>query len=105
MNICNFGIGLILAFVYGWAITLVILAFVPFLILSGVLQTKLMTGFAGKDKKVIEEAGKLTNEAISNIRTVAILNKETHFLTSYSNKIDIPYKYDYTFIAERIFEI
>lgn len=59
MNIGNFGIGLILAFVYGWAITLVIIAFVPLMIVSGVLQTKLITGFAGKDKEILEEAGKV----------------------------------------------
>nr|UOU03320.1 ATP-binding cassette subfamily B1-2 [Brachionus rubens] len=92
MNIGNFGIGLILAFVYGWVITLVIIAFVPFMIISGVLQTKLITGFAGKDKEILEEAGKISSEAISNIRTVAILNKEKYFANLYSNKIDIPYK-------------
>ena len=33
----------------------------------------------------------ITNEAIGNIRTVAILNKEKHFIKDYSDKIDIPY--------------
>ena len=55
-------------------------------------QNKLMTGFATNDKKILEEAGKLTNEAISNIRTVALLNKEAYFAKLYSDKIDIPYK-------------
>lgn len=91
-NIGNLGIGLIISFVYGWSIALLILAFVPFMIVSGVLQNKLMTGFASNDKKILEEAGKLTNEAISNIRTVALLNKETYFTKLYSDKIDIPYK-------------
>jgi hypothetical protein len=59
MNIGNFGVGLILAFIYGWAITLVILAFVPFMIISGVLQTKMLTGFSSKDKEVLEEAGQV----------------------------------------------
>ena len=59
MNIGNFGIGLILAFVYGWAITLTILAFVPFMVISGVLQTKMLTGFSSKDKEVLEEAGQV----------------------------------------------
>jgi membrane protein implicated in regulation of membrane protease activity len=59
MNIGNFGVGLILAFIYGWAITLVILAFVPFMVISGVLQTKLLTGFSSKDKEVLEEAGQV----------------------------------------------
>ena len=63
------------------------------MIISGVLQNKLMTGFATNDKKILEEAGKLTNEAISNIRTVALLNKEAYFAKLYSDKIDIPYKW------------
>jgi membrane protein implicated in regulation of membrane protease activity len=59
MNIASLGIGLIVAFVYGWAITLVILAFVPFIIVSGVLQTKMLTGFSTKDKEVLQDAGKV----------------------------------------------
>ena len=34
----------------------------------------------------------MTSEAISNIRTVVILNKEKHFSDSYNAKIDIPFK-------------
>ena len=35
MNISNFGVGLVIAFVYGWQVTLLILGFVPFMIISG----------------------------------------------------------------------
>lgn len=59
MNISNLGVGIVLAFYYSWVITLVIIAFMPFMVISGILQTKLLTGFAGKDKKVLEEAGKV----------------------------------------------
>ena len=92
MNISNFGLGLVLSFVFGWAIALVILAFVPLIVISGVLQTKMLTGFSSKDKKVLEEAGKITIEAISNIRTVAVLHKEKYFTDLYEAKIKQPYK-------------
>lgn len=59
MNLSNLGVGIILAFVYSWAVTLVILGFLPFLIIGGVLQTQMLTGFSSKDKEVIEEAGKV----------------------------------------------
>jgi ABC-type multidrug transport system fused ATPase/permease subunit len=59
MNISNLGIGLVLAFVYGWAVALVIIAFVPFMVIGGYLQTSVMGGFASKDKNVLEEAGKV----------------------------------------------
>ena len=64
MNISNFGVGLVIAFVYGWAITLLILGFVPFMIISGVLQTKMLTGFSAKDKEVLEEAGQVRNKKL-----------------------------------------
>jgi ATP-binding cassette, subfamily B (MDR/TAP), member 1 len=47
-NFSNLGVGMILAFVYGWALTLIMLAFVPFMIASGFLQMYLLTGFANK---------------------------------------------------------
>ena len=59
MNFANLGIGLILSLVFGWAIALVILAFVPFMVVSGVIQTKMLSGFSSKDKEILEEAGKV----------------------------------------------
>ena len=59
MNFANLGIGLILSLIFGWAIALVILAFVPFMVLSGIVQTKMLSGFSSKDKEVLEEAGKV----------------------------------------------
>ncbi len=49
-NISNLGVGIIIAFVYGWSLTLLILAFIPFMIIAGFLQTYLLTGFADKVK-------------------------------------------------------
>ena len=60
MTLGNLGIGIIIAFVYGWALTLVILGFMPFLIAAGWLQTKMLTGFSTKDKEILEEAGKVS---------------------------------------------
>ena len=47
-NFANLGAGLVLAFYYGWSLTLIILGFVPFMIIAGFLQTYMMTGFANK---------------------------------------------------------
>jgi ATP-binding cassette subfamily B (MDR/TAP) protein 11 len=59
MNFANLGIGLIISLIFGWAIALVILAFVPFMVLSGIVQTKMLSGFSSKDKEILEEAGKV----------------------------------------------
>ncbi|CAF0784747.1 unnamed protein product [Rotaria sordida] len=91
-NISNLGVGIILAFIYGWSLTLIMLAFVPFMIIAGFLQMYLLTGFTTKDKKVLENAGKITVESISNIRTVAQLTKEKHFGDEYCKILDVCFK-------------
>jgi ATP-binding cassette subfamily B (MDR/TAP) protein 1 len=60
MSLGNLGVGILIAFINGWALTLVILGFIPFLIAAGMLQTKMMTGFSLKDKEILEEAGKVS---------------------------------------------
>jgi ATP-binding cassette subfamily B (MDR/TAP) protein 1 len=47
-NVANLGVGIALAFYFGWQLTLLMLAFVPFMIIAGFLQTYMMTGFADK---------------------------------------------------------
>jgi ABC-type multidrug transport system fused ATPase/permease subunit len=59
MNFGNLGVGLCIAFAYSWVITLLIFGFLPFVIVSGILQSKMLTGFSGKDKKILEEAGQV----------------------------------------------
>ena len=60
----NLGVGICIAFAFSWPITLLILAFVPLIVIGGVFQTKLMTGFAGKDKEILEQAGKVVSRMI-----------------------------------------
>ncbi|CAF5103797.1 unnamed protein product, partial [Rotaria sp. Silwood1] len=91
-NIANLGVGIILAFIYSWSLTLVMLAFVPFMIVAGFLQMYLLTGFTNNDKKALENAGKVTVESISNIRTVAQLTKEKYFDDEYCKLLDVCFK-------------
>ncbi len=60
MNVANLGVGIVIAFSSSWVISLLVIAFVPISILAGILETKVVTGFASKDKEVIEEAGKVS---------------------------------------------
>lgn len=85
------GIGIVIGFVYSWTITLLILAFLPLMIIGNVFQVKLMTGLTSKDQSILEEAGRVSNEAIGNIRTVAMLNKEPYFVKRYYDKNLGPY--------------
>ncbi|XP_071063119.1 bile salt export pump [Pseudochaenichthys georgianus] len=86
------GASFIIAFIYSWKLTLVIMCFLPLLGLSGAFQAKMLTGFANEDRESMEEAGQVSSEALSNIRTIAGLNKETFFVESYEQKLELPFR-------------
>ncbi|XP_077473724.1 bile salt export pump [Stigmatopora argus] len=91
-SLTNIGASFIIAFYFSWKLTLVILCFLPLIGLSGLLQAKMLTGFANEDKKAMEEAGQVSSEALANIRTIAGLTKETSFVESYEKRLECPYK-------------
>ncbi|XP_075140324.1 bile salt export pump-like [Leptodactylus fuscus] len=91
-SITNIAASLIISFYFSWKLSLVVLCFLPLIGLSGVFQAKMLTGFANQDKKALEEAGKVSSEAIGNIRTVAGLGKETMFVQVYEKELEMPYK-------------
>ncbi|XP_006788573.1 bile salt export pump [Neolamprologus brichardi] len=91
-SLTSIGVSFIIAFYFSWKLTLVILCFLPLIGLSGVFQAKMLTGFANEDKKAMEEAGQVSSEALANIRTIAGLAKESSFVDSYEQKLELPYK-------------
>ncbi|XP_053546038.1 bile salt export pump-like [Bombina bombina] len=91
-SLTNIGAALIIAFYFSWKLSLVVLCFLPLIGLSGVLQAKMLTRFANQDKKALETAGKVSSEAIGNIRTVAGLGKEKMFVELYEKQLVMPYK-------------
>ncbi|XP_061547459.1 bile salt export pump [Phycodurus eques] len=91
-SLTNIGASFIIAFYFSWKLTLVIMCFLPLIGLSGLLQAKMLTGFANEDKKAMEDAGQVSSEALANIRTIAGLTKESTFVESYEEKLECPYK-------------
>uniref|UniRef100_A0A663EMJ4 ABC-type xenobiotic transporter n=1 Tax=Aquila chrysaetos chrysaetos TaxID=223781 RepID=A0A663EMJ4_AQUCH len=51
---------IVIAFVYGWQLTLLILACIPFVIATNAARVSSVSGHAAKDQKALEEAGRVT---------------------------------------------
>ncbi|XP_063789645.1 bile salt export pump-like [Pseudophryne corroboree] len=91
-SLTNIGVALIIAFYFSWKLSLVIMCFLPFLALSGALQAKMLTGFANQDKHAMESAGRISSEALGNIRTIAGIAKEGKFVDMYEEQLEAPYR-------------
>ncbi|XP_040297614.1 bile salt export pump-like [Bufo bufo] len=91
-SLTNIGVALIIAFYFSWKLSLVILCFLPFLALSGALQARMLTGFANQDKNAMETAGRISSEALGNIRTIAGIAKEKRFVEMYEEQLEQPYQ-------------
>jgi len=51
------GVALGIAFAYGWKLTLLTMAFIPFIALGGFLEVQLVMGGESAEKQAYDEAG------------------------------------------------
>jgi ABC-type bacteriocin/lantibiotic exporter with double-glycine peptidase domain len=79
--------GLIVAFYYGWKMTLVLLAASPVMVLAGSLSMIFISSSSKKSQKRSGSANELANEAISGVRTVHSFNSSDSLLSHYSELI------------------
>lgn len=90
--ITTISIGLGIAFVSGWKLSLVLLICIPLMGLAGFFQMTAM-GLLGKSaKQGTETAQARMLEALRNIRTVMALSRESWFAQKYKEALTEPYR-------------
>ncbi|NWH30399.1 MDR1 protein, partial [Chloropsis hardwickii] len=92
MTVFTLVTAIIIAFVYGWQLTLLILACIPFIVGANAVSASSMSGHAAEDQKALEEAGRISTETVENIRTVASLTKEEAFYERYVASLNHTYR-------------
>ncbi|XP_064091932.1 ATP-dependent translocase ABCB1-like isoform X2 [Macrobrachium nipponense] len=90
--VSTLGVSTGLALYYDWRMGLVSFPFIPLTLVAVYLQSKILMGQSVTESKVLEEAGKIAIDSITNIRTVASLHKEEHFSSEYSLALLEPHR-------------
>ncbi|KAJ3374413.1 Multidrug resistance protein 1, partial [Allomyces arbusculus] len=83
-------VGCILALTKGWQLALVVIACVPFILVSGVVQARMLRGLGREAAE--NEASQIASEAVANVRTIASLGLERHFIGEYYERLQAPYR-------------
>ncbi|XP_051999325.1 ATP-dependent translocase ABCB1 isoform X6 [Xyrauchen texanus] len=91
-TICTLGIAIIVAFIYSWQLTFLILACVPILTGANFIQMRAMSGHASKDQSALEMSGKISTETVENFKTVVALTREDYFYNKFIDSVSKPYR-------------
>ena len=101
----------IIAFYYSWSLTLLILCFMPFMMITMAFRGRMVNGETTISKKGYEESSyvswsqnygleflkyfhiQIAYEAIANIKTVASFNLEEKMENLFKEKLHAPHKY------------
>ncbi len=67
---CSMGASLLIAFIFGWKLAFVVVSFLPLLVISGMIQGRIVRGANKGGKKAIEEGGKVskTSTVVSRVK-------------------------------------
>jgi ATP-binding cassette subfamily B (MDR/TAP) protein 1 len=85
--VAMFFVGFAVAFARGWKLTLVMLATMPLLVISGSLMAMVMSKVSGKGQEAYAEAGTTVEQVVSSIRTVLSYTGERKSVVEYDHSI------------------
>ena len=84
----TFLFSMVIAFAYGWDLTLVILSMLPLMSVFGALAAKVQTSFAQKEMEAYGQAGVIAEEVLSAVRTVVAFGGEKKEVERYEEKLE-----------------
>ncbi|XP_067305159.1 ATP-dependent translocase ABCB1 [Pseudorasbora parva] len=84
---CSFLAGLIIGFIYGWKLTLVILAVSPLLAGSAAVWSKILASLTNKELSAYAKAGAVAEEILVAIRTVVAFNGQKKAVEKYEKNL------------------
>ena len=84
--------GIVIAFTKGWDMTLVLLAFMPVLVITGYFASSALARINARTSKADSGASSLAQEALANVRTVFSFNGQERTITAYDEALAIPEK-------------
>ena len=58
-NLFAMSVGIIIGLAYSWKLTFLVVAFLPLILFGGILQIRLTTRFARRNRHIVEDAGKV----------------------------------------------
>ena len=79
--------GFIIAFIYDWKLTLIMLSVAPFLMISGTFMAKMMATSAAREAQIYAKAGAVAEEALTSIRTVVAFNGQQYECNRYDTAL------------------
>lgn len=91
-EITTFLVGLVIAFIRGWKLTLVMLSIIPPLVLSAATLHWLLSKMAAKGQSTYSEATTIVEQTVGSIRTVASFTGEIQAVDNYKVSLKKPYK-------------
>ncbi|KAJ8549049.1 hypothetical protein K7X08_032756 [Anisodus acutangulus] len=91
MNISTFFGGFVVAFIKGWLLTLVLLTSIPATVISFKCVAWVLSKMSGSGQAAYADAGKVVEQTVGGIRTVASFTGENLAIVDYNSKLENAY--------------
>lgn len=85
--VASFTSSIIIAFIYGWKLTLVVLSCAPIIVIATAIVAKVQSSLSALELAAYGQAGGVAEEVLGAIRTVVAFNGERKEVDRYAEKL------------------